>query len=143
MVCHLFTYGASNVGPPNAVRNNIASAGNLYLNSTPATKFYFDPTLQAISEFTARYQLIMCLGLTNIKSYSNVTYYALWFQLRRHSGISLFPASTPKMALKKKVVSIGEERLNKFITNSNEQVKFQVPDEIKLCLDCRQEFVNN
>ncbi|CAN7011521.1 unnamed protein product, partial [Brassica oleracea var. botrytis] len=27
--------------------------GNLYLNSTPAIKFYFDPALQAIAEFTA------------------------------------------------------------------------------------------
>uniref|UniRef100_A0A0D3EEF1 DUF223 domain-containing protein n=1 Tax=Brassica oleracea var. oleracea TaxID=109376 RepID=A0A0D3EEF1_BRAOL len=27
--------------------------GNMYLNSTPATKFYFDPALQAIVEFTA------------------------------------------------------------------------------------------
>ncbi|CAN6834156.1 unnamed protein product, partial [Brassica oleracea] len=32
--------------------------GNLYLNSTPATKFYFDLVLQAITEFTAMYQLI-------------------------------------------------------------------------------------
>ncbi|CAN6922213.1 unnamed protein product, partial [Brassica oleracea] len=27
--------------------------GNLYFNSTPATKFYFDPALQAIADFTA------------------------------------------------------------------------------------------
>ncbi|KAJ4889230.1 Uncharacterized protein Rs2_28978 [Raphanus sativus] len=31
----------------------LINSGNLYLNSTPATKFYFNPTLQAISEFTA------------------------------------------------------------------------------------------
>ncbi|CAN7122652.1 unnamed protein product [Brassica rapa subsp. narinosa] len=35
--------------------------GNLYLNSTPSTKFYFDPALQAISEFTARFKLIRCI----------------------------------------------------------------------------------
>ncbi|KAF3526908.1 hypothetical protein F2Q69_00047672 [Brassica cretica] len=40
----------SNVGSPYAIRNTLESAGNLYLNSTPATKFYFDPALQAIAE---------------------------------------------------------------------------------------------
>ncbi|KAL0771445.1 hypothetical protein Bca101_036596 [Brassica carinata] len=49
----------------------LISSGNLYLNSTPATKFYFDPALQAIVEFTASLN-------------------APWKKL--------FPASTPKMA---------------------------------------------
>ncbi|CAN7034394.1 unnamed protein product [Brassica oleracea var. botrytis] len=43
--------------------------GNMYLNSTPATKFYFDPALQAIVEFTA-----------------SVT--SLWFQLKLPLGRS-------------------------------------------------------
>uniref|UniRef100_A0A0D3A6Y7 Replication factor A C-terminal domain-containing protein n=1 Tax=Brassica oleracea var. oleracea TaxID=109376 RepID=A0A0D3A6Y7_BRAOL len=66
--------------------------GNLYLNSTPATKFYFDPALQAIVEFTA--SLNAPLG-------------------------EAFPCIDTKDGIKKKeVVSIGE--LNKFITNSDE-----------------------
>uniref|UniRef100_A0A0D3BT28 Uncharacterized protein n=1 Tax=Brassica oleracea var. oleracea TaxID=109376 RepID=A0A0D3BT28_BRAOL len=37
----------------------LQSAGNLYLNSTPATKFYFDLVLQAITEFTARHMKLI------------------------------------------------------------------------------------
>ncbi|KAF3535363.1 hypothetical protein F2Q69_00021439 [Brassica cretica] len=74
--------------------------GNLYLNSTPATKFYFDPALQAIVEFTT--SLNAPLG-------------------------EAFPCIDTKDGIKKKeVVSIGE--LNKFITNSDEQVKFLDPN---------------
>ncbi|KAG2282357.1 hypothetical protein Bca52824_053577 [Brassica carinata] len=69
--------------------------GNLYLNSTPATKFYFDPALQAIVEFTARYAPIMFFFFSCINT---------------KDGIK-----------KKEVVSIGE--LNKFITNSDEQTQ--------------------
>uniref|UniRef100_M4F5B2 Replication factor A C-terminal domain-containing protein n=1 Tax=Brassica campestris TaxID=3711 RepID=M4F5B2_BRACM len=67
--------------------------GNLYLNATPATKFDFDPALQAIAEFTA--------------------------SLKGPSG-EAFPCIDTKHGIKKKeVVSIGER--NKFITNSDEQ----------------------
>ncbi|CAN6935385.1 unnamed protein product [Brassica oleracea] len=67
--------------------------GNLYLNSTPATKFYFDNTLEAISEFTARLD-----GPVQ----------------------EAFPCIDTKEGIRKKeVLSIGE--LNKFISNSNEQ----------------------
>ncbi|XP_013617424.1 PREDICTED: uncharacterized protein LOC106323927 [Brassica oleracea var. oleracea] len=69
--------------------------GNLYLNSTPAAKFYFDPALQAIVEFTA--------------------------SLNARLG-EAFPCIDTKDGIKKKeVVSIGE--LNKFITNSDEQTQ--------------------
>ncbi|CAF2064562.1 unnamed protein product [Brassica napus] len=67
--------------------------GNLYLNSTPATKFYFDNTLEAISEFTARLD-----GPVQ----------------------EAFPCIDTKEGIRKKeVLSIGE--LNKFISNPNEQ----------------------
>ncbi|KAF3590509.1 hypothetical protein DY000_02020872 [Brassica cretica] len=73
----------------------LISSGNLYLNSTPATKFYFDPALQAIAEFTA--SLNGPLG-------------------------EAFPCIDTKDGItKKEVVSIGE--LNKFITNSDEQTQ--------------------
>ncbi|KAL0826328.1 hypothetical protein Bca101_050005 [Brassica carinata] len=69
--------------------------GNLYLNSTPATKFYFDPELDAIAEFTT--SLEAPLG-------------------------EAFPCIDTKEGVKKKeVVSIGE--LNKFISNSDEQTQ--------------------
>ncbi|CAN7064548.1 unnamed protein product [Brassica oleracea var. botrytis] len=69
--------------------------GNLYLNSTPATKFYFDNTLEAISEFTARLD-----GPVQ----------------------EAFPCIDTKEGIRKKeVLSIGE--LNKFISNSNEQTQ--------------------
>ncbi|KAG2305825.1 hypothetical protein Bca52824_025573 [Brassica carinata] len=35
--------------------------GNLYMNLMPVTKFYLDSELQAIAEFTARYELIRSL----------------------------------------------------------------------------------
>ncbi|XP_018511518.1 uncharacterized protein LOC103849055 isoform X1 [Brassica rapa] len=69
--------------------------GNLYLNSTPATKFYFDRALEAIVEFTA--SLNAPLG-------------------------EAFPCIDNKDGIRKKeVVSIGE--LNKFITSSDEQTQ--------------------
>uniref|UniRef100_A0A0D3AS55 Replication factor A C-terminal domain-containing protein n=1 Tax=Brassica oleracea var. oleracea TaxID=109376 RepID=A0A0D3AS55_BRAOL len=74
---------------------NIKKQGNLYLNSTPATKFYFDPELDAIAEFTT--SLEAPLG-------------------------EAFPCIDTKEGVKKKeVVSIGE--LNKFISNSDEQTQ--------------------
>uniref|UniRef100_A0A0D3CRU3 DUF223 domain-containing protein n=1 Tax=Brassica oleracea var. oleracea TaxID=109376 RepID=A0A0D3CRU3_BRAOL len=54
-----FLIELSNVGSPYAIRNTLESAGNLYLNSTPATKFYFDPALQAIAEVTARHRKLI------------------------------------------------------------------------------------
>ncbi|KAL0712899.1 hypothetical protein Bca4012_019877 [Brassica carinata] len=65
--------------------------GNLYLNSTPATKFYFDPALEAIAAFTAR------LGGPVEEAFSCID---------TKDGIK-----------KKEIVSIG--KLNKFITNSD------------------------
>ncbi|CAN8268446.1 unnamed protein product [Cochlearia groenlandica] len=68
--------------------------GNLYLNSTPATTFTFDPTLEDVSLFAAS------LG-------EPIT--------------TAFTCTDTKEGIKKKeVVSIRE--LNKFITDSNEQV---------------------
>nr|VDD61552.1 unnamed protein product [Brassica oleracea] len=69
--------------------------GNLYLNSTPATKFYFDNTLEAISEFTARLDGPVQEAFTCIDTKEGIR--------------------------KKEVLSIGE--LNKFISNSNEQAR--------------------
>ncbi|CDY15143.1 BnaC05g00220D [Brassica napus] len=69
--------------------------GNLYLNSTPATKFYFDNTLEAISEFTARLDGPVQEAFTCIDTKEGIR--------------------------KKEVLSIGE--LNKFISNSNEQTQ--------------------
>ncbi|KAH0898346.1 hypothetical protein HID58_047914 [Brassica napus] len=78
--------------------------GNLYLNSTPATKFYFDPELDAIAEFTT--SLEAPLG-------------------------EAFPCIDTKEGVKKKeVVSIGE--LNKFISNSDEQVPSLDPSKYKI-----------
>lgn len=54
IVCQLICYAKFNVGSPYDLRNTLHSAGNLYLNSTPVTEFYFDPALQTIAEFTAR-----------------------------------------------------------------------------------------
>ncbi|XP_018440840.1 uncharacterized protein LOC108812937 [Raphanus sativus] len=69
--------------------------GNLNLNSTPATEFYFDPALEATAQFTA--------------------------SLDGPVG-EAFPCIDTKDGIKKKeVVSIGE--LNKFITNSDEQTQ--------------------
>ncbi|XP_033135202.1 uncharacterized protein LOC103838925 isoform X2 [Brassica rapa] len=69
--------------------------GNLYLNSTPATQFYFDPELQAIAEFTT--SLEAPLG-------------------------EAFPCIDTKEGIKKKeAVSIRE--LNKFISDSDEQTQ--------------------
>ncbi|XP_013584766.1 PREDICTED: uncharacterized protein LOC106293643 [Brassica oleracea var. oleracea] len=66
--------------------------GNLFLNSTPAMKFYFDPDLQAIAEFIASLEGPVGEG---------------------------FPCIDTEEGIKKKeVVSIGE--LNKFISNSDE-----------------------
>ncbi|CAG7867325.1 unnamed protein product [Brassica rapa] len=68
--------------------------GNLYLNSTPATKFYFDVNLPAITQFTA--------------------------SLGGPVG-EAFPCIDTKESIKKKEhVSIRD--LNKFISNSDEQV---------------------
>ncbi|KAL0741468.1 hypothetical protein Bca4012_082981 [Brassica carinata] len=69
--------------------------GNLYLNSTPATKFYFDPTIEAIAQFTA--------------------------SLGGPAGEGFTCIDTKNGIKKKEVVSIGE--LNKFITNSDEQTQ--------------------
>ncbi|CAN8289006.1 unnamed protein product [Cochlearia groenlandica] len=67
--------------------------GNLYLNSTPATKFYFDPKIKAVSLFAAS------LG-------------------EQHQTV--FKCNDTKEGIKKKeVVTIGE--LHNFITNSDEQ----------------------
>ncbi|CAF1929120.1 unnamed protein product, partial [Brassica oleracea] len=69
--------------------------GNLYLNSTPATKFYSDMNLPAIAQFTA--------------------------SLGGPVG-EAFPCIDTKEAIKKKEhVSIGD--LNKFISNSDEQTQ--------------------
>ncbi|XP_048595665.1 uncharacterized protein LOC106354889 [Brassica napus] len=69
--------------------------GNLYLNSTPATQFYFDPELQAIAEFTT--SLEAPLG-------------------------EAFPCIDTKKGIKKKeAVSIRE--LHKFISDSDEQTQ--------------------
>ncbi|KAH0934776.1 hypothetical protein HID58_011893 [Brassica napus] len=65
--------------------------GNLYINSTPAAKFYFDTNLPAIAEFTAR--------KSSLRS----------FPLYRYQGWDK----------KKELVSIRD--LNKFISNSDEQ----------------------
>ncbi|XP_018470517.2 uncharacterized protein LOC108842180 isoform X1 [Raphanus sativus] len=71
--------------------------GNLYLNSTPATKFYFDLNLPAIAQFTA--------GLSGPVG-------------------EAFPCIDTKERIKKKEnVSIGD--LTKFISNSDEQVQTQ------------------
>nr|VDD24960.1 unnamed protein product [Brassica oleracea] len=68
---------------------------NLYLNSTPATKFYSDMNLPAIAQFTA--------------------------SLGGPVG-EAFPCIDTKEAIKKKEhVSIGD--LNKFISNSDEQTQ--------------------
>ncbi|KAL0663809.1 hypothetical protein Bca4012_100646 [Brassica carinata] len=67
--------------------------GNLLLNSTPATKFYFDTNFPAIAEFTA--------------------------SLGDPVG-EAFPCIDTKEGIRKKEhVSIGD--LNKFFTNSDEQ----------------------
>nr|VDD37921.1 unnamed protein product [Brassica oleracea] len=69
--------------------------GNLYLNSTPATKFYSDMNLPAIAQFTD--------------------------SLGGPVG-EAFPCIDTKEAIKKKEhVSIGD--LNKFISNSDEQTQ--------------------
>ncbi|KAG5406330.1 hypothetical protein IGI04_012449 [Brassica rapa subsp. trilocularis] len=67
--------------------------GNLYINSTPAAKFYFDTNLPAIAEFTAR--------KSSLRS----------FPLYRYQGWDK----------KKELVSIRD--LNKFISNSDEQTQ--------------------
>ncbi|CAN8307088.1 unnamed protein product, partial [Cochlearia groenlandica] len=69
--------------------------GNLYLNSTPATTFYFDPKMEVVSLFTTS------LG-------EPIT--------------TAFTCTDTKEGIKKKeVVSIGE--LNKFFADSNEQTQ--------------------
>ncbi|KAH0874781.1 hypothetical protein HID58_072143 [Brassica napus] len=69
--------------------------GNLLLNSTPATKFYFDTNFPAIAEFTA--------------------------SLGDPVG-EVFPCIDTKEGIRKKEhVSIGD--LNKFFTNSDEQIR--------------------
>ncbi|KAL0897983.1 hypothetical protein Bca101_081944 [Brassica carinata] len=76
-----------------SVFRGLLNSGNLYLNSTPATKFYFDPTIEAIAQFTA--------------------------SLGGPAGEGFTCIDTKNGIKKKEVVSIGE--LNKFITNSDEQ----------------------
>ncbi|KAH0889102.1 hypothetical protein HID58_051531, partial [Brassica napus] len=39
--------------------NTLACTGNLYLTSTPSTKFYYDTNIPAIKEFTSRLRLIL------------------------------------------------------------------------------------
>ncbi|KAG2273611.1 hypothetical protein Bca52824_056166 [Brassica carinata] len=57
--------------------------GNMYLNSTPATKFYFDPALQAIVEFTARRRKLISFARLG-----------LWKSCNRMVGLSfLAPAA--------------------------------------------------
>ncbi|CAF2061354.1 unnamed protein product [Brassica napus] len=74
--------------------------GNLLLNSTPATKFYFDTNFPAIAEFTA--------------------------SLGDPVG-EVFPCIDTKEGIRKKEhVSIGD--LNKFFTNSDEQVESEKDD---------------
>ncbi|KAG2269284.1 hypothetical protein Bca4012_071582 [Brassica carinata] len=71
----------------------LINSGNLFLNSTPAMQFYFDPDLQAIAEFIASLEGPVGEG---------------------------FPCIDTEEGIKKKeVVSIGE--LNKFISNSDER----------------------
>ncbi|XP_018462607.1 uncharacterized protein LOC108833698 isoform X1 [Raphanus sativus] len=70
-------------------------AGNLYLNSTQATKFYFDMNLPAITQFTA--------------------------SLGGPVGEAFRCIETKEGVKKKENVSIGD--LNKFISNSDEQTQ--------------------
>ncbi|KAF2562443.1 hypothetical protein F2Q70_00016631 [Brassica cretica] len=89
---------------------NIKKQGNLYLNSTPATKFYFDPELDAIAEFTT--SLEAPLG-------------------------EAFPCIDTKEGVKKKeVVSIRE--LNKFISNSDEHRKLILFAKVGLLKSCNK-----
>ncbi|CAH2052673.1 unnamed protein product, partial [Thlaspi arvense] len=67
--------------------------GNLYLNSTPATRFFFDNTIHAIQQFTTR------MGIQSIEPF---------VQTETKDGIR-----------KKEAVSIA--KLNDFISKSNEQ----------------------
>ncbi|CAN8288992.1 unnamed protein product [Cochlearia groenlandica] len=69
--------------------------GNLYLKSTPATSFYFDPRMEVVSSFTTSLGEPIAAGFTC--------------------------TDTKEGIKKKEVVSIGE--LNKFITDSNEHVR--------------------
>ncbi|KAH0943078.1 hypothetical protein HID58_002715 [Brassica napus] len=69
--------------------------GNLYLNSTQGTRFYFDTTLPEIAEFVSR------VGATSAQVYSCV--------------------DTLEGIKKKELVSIKD--LNSFISNSNEQTQ--------------------
>ncbi|KAL0814402.1 hypothetical protein Bca101_070845 [Brassica carinata] len=89
----------------------LINSGNLFLNSTPAMQFYFDPDLQAIAEFIASLEGPVGEG---------------------------FPCIDTEEGIKKKeVVSIGE--LNKFISNSDERVVFMDPlDKIGTSLRCNR-----
>ncbi|CAN8272091.1 unnamed protein product [Cochlearia groenlandica] len=69
--------------------------GNLYLNSTPATKFYFHPEMEVVSSFASSVGESFAAGFTC--------------------------TDTKEGIKKKEVVTIGE--LNKFITDSNEQTQ--------------------
>ncbi|KAG5397659.1 hypothetical protein IGI04_019473 [Brassica rapa subsp. trilocularis] len=79
----------------------LAYAGYLYLNSTPASKFYFDRNIPAIEEFTSR----------NIPAIEEFT----------SSSRGIPCIDTMEGIKKKELVSIGD--LNTFISNSSVQRK--------------------
>ncbi|CAN7111601.1 unnamed protein product, partial [Brassica rapa subsp. narinosa] len=81
--------------------------GNLYLNSTQGTRFYFDTTLPEIAEFVSR------VGATSAQVYSCV--------------------DTLEGIKKKELVSIKD--LNSFISNSNEQVSDGGEEYLPSCLE--------
>ncbi|CAN7023470.1 unnamed protein product [Brassica oleracea var. botrytis] len=81
--------------------------GNMYLNSTQGTKFFFDTNIPEITKF------VSSVGGTTAQAYTCV---------ETHQGIK-----------KKELVSIGD--LNSFISNSNEQNSSGGEDYLPSCLE--------
>lgn len=91
--------------------------------STPRQQRSFIIKLQAIAEFTARYELIRCFGWT--KKINDVLAYHIIPSGSSWEGPigQAFPFTDTKEGIKKnEVVSIGG--LNKSVSNSDEQVIF-------------------
>ncbi|CAG7862863.1 unnamed protein product [Brassica rapa] len=81
--------------------------GNLYLNSTQGTRFFFDTSISEIAEF------VSSIGATPPQDYTCV--------------------DTLERVKKKELVSIGD--LNTFISNSNEQVSNGGEEYLPSCLE--------
>ncbi|WZZ47322.1 hypothetical protein YC2023_043581 [Brassica napus] len=108
------------VNPKIIESGKLAYAGYLYLNSTPASKFYFDRNIPAIEEFTSRLQLIMSWFKLKFKCLSIFVKHTFFLQFGRCSSRGIPCIDTMEGIKKKELVSIGD--LNTFISNSSDQL---------------------